>query len=217
MHLLGDHECSCEDSEVYGSDIMIRWIPTILFTCLSGVAVFSMDTIGVNGSGVRFGTTTECKVEGKPKKMVLTGAAMRTKYLVNVYAIASYIQEGTKAKTAEDLVNADACKQLHLVMERQVDGRDMYANFRSSILLNHQENEFAEQLPVLENLFKETKVLKGDQVKLTYIPGKGLHCHVIDKIEVTIPGLEFSKAIWEIYLGKKNLGDSIKKGLLSKI
>lgn len=196
---------------------MLRWIPALLFFGIGAITVSSMETVGVSGTGVRFSTSTEYKLENKTKKLVLTGAAMRTKYLVNVYAIASYLQDGVKARTAEDLVNADTCKQLHLVMERQVDGRDMASNFRASILMNHKEEEFAQQLPMLETLFKETKVLKGDQVKLTYIPGKGLHCQVVDKIEVTIPGLEFSKAVWEIYLGKQNLGDGIKKGLVSKL
>ena len=142
---------------------------------------------------------------------------MRSKFLVNVYAIASYVQEGIKPKSSDELINADIYKQLNLVMERQVDGREMAASFKSSVLLNHKEEEFPEELTLLDNLFKEIKVVKGDQVKLTHLPGVGIHCQVVDKIEVTIKSVAFSKAIWEIYFGKNNLGESIKKSLLSKL
>ncbi|MCY2971720.1 MAG: chalcone isomerase family protein [Planctomycetota bacterium] len=127
------------------------------------------------------------------------------------------MQEGVKPKSSAELINADIYKQLNLVMERQVDGREMAASFKASVLLNHKEEEFPEELTLLDNLFKEIKVVKGDQVKLTHIPGVGIHCQVVDKIEVTIKSVAFSKAIWEIYFGKNNLGESIKKSLLSKL
>ncbi len=178
---------------------------------------WAAETVSLSGSGVRFSTMTDYLANAKSYKMALTGVAMRSKFLVNVYAIASYVQEGAKPKSSAELINADIYKQLNLVMERQVDGREMAASFKASVLLNHKEEEFPEELTLLDNLFKEIKVVKGDQVKLTHIPGVGIHCQVVDKIEVTIKSVAFSKAIWEIYFGKNNLGESIKKSLLSKL
>jgi hypothetical protein len=195
-------------------------IRTLLF---SGILIafslhaFGAETVSLSGSGVRFSTTIDYATNGKTTKLSLTGVAMRSKFLVNVYAIANYVQDGVKLKSSDEIINADVYKQLNLVMERQVDGRDMASNFRNSVLLNHKEEEFPEELTLLDNLFKETKVVKGDQVKLTHIPGVGIHCMVVDKIEITIKNTNFSKAIWEIYLGKNNLGDGIKKGLVSKL
>lgn len=185
----------------------------LAFSLQTGTA----ETVSLSGSGVRFSTTTEYLANAKSNKMTLTGVAMRSKFLVNVYAIASYVQEGVKPKSSDELINADIYKQLNLVMERQVDGREMAGSFKASVLLNHKEEEFPEELTLLHDLFKEIKVVKGDQVKLTHLPGIGIHCQVVDKIEVTIKSVAFSKAIWEIYFGKNNLGDSIKKGLLSKL
>ena len=48
-------------------------------------------------------STTEVSVGSKTVKLALTGTAMRTKLIVNVYAIGSYVQEGVKVRTAEDL------------------------------------------------------------------------------------------------------------------
>lgn len=196
---------------------MIRTL--VFFTILLAFSLQTVtaETVSLSGSGVRFSTTTEYLANAKSNKMTLTGVAMRSKFLVNVYAIASYVQEGVKPKSSDELINADIYKQLNLVMERQVDGREMAASFKASVLLNHKEEEFPEELTLLHDLFKEIKVVKGDQVKLTHLPGIGIHCQVVDKIEVTIKSVAFSKAIWEIYFGKNNLGDSIKKGLLSKL
>jgi Chalcone isomerase-like len=195
-------------------------IKKLVFSSLLLVLSFqtwAAETVSLSGSGVRFSTTTDYLANAKSNKMALTGVAMRSKFLVNVYAIASYVQEGIKPKSSDELINADIYKQLNLVMERQVDGREMAASFKSSVLLNHKEEEFPEELTLLDNLFKEIKVVKGDQVKLTHLPGVGIHCQVVDKIEVTIKSVAFSKAIWEIYFGKNNLGESIKKSLLSKL
>ena len=195
-------------------------IKKLVFSSLLLVLSFqtwAAETVSLSGSGVRFSTMTDYLANAKSNKMALTGVAMRSKFLVNVYAIASYVQEGIKPKSSAELINADIYKQLNLVMERQVDGREMAASFKASVLLNHKEEEFPEELTLLDNLFKEIKVVKGDQVKLTHLPGVGIHCQVVDKIEVTIKSVAFSKAIWEIYFGKNNLGESIKKSLLSKL
>ena len=68
-------------------------IRTLAFSAL--ILVFSFqtwaaETVSLSGSGVRFSTITEYVVNAKSNKMALTGVAMRSKFLVNVYAIASY-------------------------------------------------------------------------------------------------------------------------------
>lgn len=196
---------------------MIRTFVFLTLLLVLSLQTGAAETVSLSGSGVRFSTITEYIVNAKSNKMALTGVAMRSKFLVNVYAIASYVQEGIKLKSPDEIINADIYKQLNLVMERQVDGREMAASFKASVLLNHKEEEFPEELTLLNNLFKEIKVVKGDQVKLTHLPGIGIHCQVVEKIEVTIKSVAFSKAIWEIYFGKNNLGDGIKKGLISKL
>ena len=50
--------------------------------------------------------------------MVLTGAALRQKFYFNVYAVASYVQEGAKPRTPEELAAVNCPKRLELVMER---------------------------------------------------------------------------------------------------
>ena len=52
---------------------------------------------------------------------------------------------------------------------------------------------------------------------LTSIPRKGLRCEVVGKTNVSIENPVFARAIWDIYLGRQNLGESIKAGLISRL
>src|SRR5262245_30230130 len=92
---------------------------------LGGTGALAAELVGGRGSDTRFTTTMESTAAGKTAKLVLTGVALRQKYIFNIYAIGSYVREGAGVRTAEDLAAADCPKCLHLVMERALEGKDM--------------------------------------------------------------------------------------------
>lgn len=175
------------------------------------------ELVPVEGSNVQYATPFPAKAGVKDIKLVLTGTALRKKLVFNVYTIGSYIQEGVKVSSAEELITVDAPKRLHLVMERDVDGKEMAEAFRAAIRLNYAEPAFAKELAQLSEFMRPLTAKKGDHVWLNYLPGVGLHCQLLGKTEMTIPNAAFARAIWEIYLGKNNLGEGIKKGLTSRL
>lgn len=173
--------------------------------------------VGVPGSSVSYPTTTDVALAGKSAKMMLTGTAMRTKIILNVYAIGSYVESGSAVKSAEELIALDKVKRLHLVMERTVEGKDLAEAFRSAIRMNYPEPAFTDEVSTLVSFMRSTAVRKGEHIYLTHIPGIGLHCSVAGKADFLIKNPKFSLAVWEIYLGKNNLGDHIKKGLVNRL
>jgi hypothetical protein len=175
------------------------------------------ELVSVPGSSTSYPTTTEASVGDKTVKLALTGTALRTKLIVNVYAIGSYVQEGAKVRTAEDLATVDCPKQLHLVMERTVDGKDMAEAFSSAVRMNYSEPAFNDEIQMLKQYLQGVTVQKGDHIYLTHVPGMGLECNLAGKSSLTIKNPRFSQAVWEIYLGKRNLGDNIKRGLTSRL
>jgi hypothetical protein len=194
-----------------------RLLAATLAAALGCSTLLAADTVGVPGSGVRYPTVLETTVGGKPVKMTLTGTAMRTKVVFNVYAIGSYVQQGAAVRSSEELALADCPKRLHLVMERTVDGKDMAEAFRAAVRLNHPEPAFADEVNTLAQFMRSTSVRKGEHIHLTHVPGIGLHCRLAGKAEFLIRNVRFSQAVWEIYLGKNNLGEAIKKGLVSRL
>ncbi len=187
-------------------------------TLLLGLAFGALadDAVSVPGSKTQFPVRIEVTVADKPVKMVLTGAAMRRKFLVNAYTVGSYIQEGVAIKSADDLAVVSCLKRLVLVLERDVSGRDMAEAFKTGIRLNHPEPAFAEEIPRLAELIQKEALERHDKVVLTHIPGLGMQCNVAGKQDLVIRNERFATAVWQIYLGKNNLGDQIKKNLFSR-
>jgi hypothetical protein len=171
----------------------------------------------VDGSGARFPAAVEVQAAGRSVRLALTGAAVRKKVFVSVYAVASYLQDGVAAKTADQLAAADGVKVLVLVMERDVAGRDMADAIRAGVRLNHPADAFAPELAHVAQVLGAMRLEKGDRVTLTAVPGAGLRCQVAGKADVTVGTPAFARAVWDIYLGRQNLGEAVKAGLASRL
>lgn len=189
----------------------------VAMLALATLGVRAGELVGVSGSSTQYPTPVDRKVGDRQVKMVLTGTALRTKLLFNVYAIGSYLEESVKVGSAEELASVDAAKLLHLYMERDVDGQTMADAFKTAIRANYAEPAFNDEIATLGESIRSISLKKHDSVYLTHVPRVGLHVHLVGKADVTIKNVAFAKAIWEIYLGKNNLGDGIKKGLVSRI
>jgi hypothetical protein len=102
-------------------------------------------------------------------------------------------------------------------MERDVSGRDMAEAIQTGIRLNHPADAFGSELTKMAKILGAIEIRKGDQVKLTALPRVGLRCEVIGKADVLLENPALARAIWDIYLGRQNLGESIKAGLTSRL
>lgn len=189
----------------------------LVFVGTCGSVVLAVDYVEVAGSNTRYATPIQTSAGGQQVNLVLTGTALRTKFLFNVYTIGSYLQEGVSVRTAEELAAVNCAKSLHLIMERDVSGKDMAEAFRSAIRLNYAEPMFADEISTMVQCIQAHDVHKGDQVWLTHAPGVGLSINLVGKKDILIRNPQFSQAVWDIYLGKNNLGDAIKKGLVSRL
>jgi Chalcone isomerase-like len=192
-----------------------RLAAVVVMALASGTAARA-ELVGVPGSSTKYPSKVEAKVGDKSFELALTGTAMRTKYILNVYAIGSYVQAGASVKTPEQLAAIDCVKRLHLVMERSVPGKDMAEAFRVAIRANYPAPAFDDEVTMLMQFMKSSTVSKDDHIILTHLPGTGLHCSMPGKADFTIKNPKFSEAVWNIYLGKNNVGDAVKKGLLSR-
>jgi len=168
------------------------------------------------GTKVEYPVTITESVGDKPISMRLTGAGLCTKAIFSVYAVASYVADAATVKSPAELAAADVPKRLHLVMEREVAGKDMSENIRAGIAGNHP-GEFAEELKALDDYCKKLTLKKGQHIRLTHTPGVGLTALIGQDQALEIPNVKFAVAIWEIYFGKKPLNDKLKKQLASRM
>jgi hypothetical protein len=184
---------------------------------LAVAGLVAAEMVGVPGSKAKYPDLTEIQIGDKSYRMTLTGTALRTRWGFNVYAIASYVELAVNVHSAEHLIALDCPKQLHIVMERDVEGKDMAEAFKAAIRLNHNEPEFAAEIETLTGAMLANPAKKGDHILLTHVPKVGLRCAIGSKPEFTIENPAFARAVWEIYFGQNNLGLSIKEGLMSRL
>lgn len=93
----------------------------------------------------------------------------------------------------------------------------MADSFEAAIRANYPPPAFDAEIQQLADFMRSLSVVEGDQILLSHIPNVGFHCDVIGKTQFSIKNKDFSKAVWDIYLGPNNLGDAIKKGLTSRL
>ena len=194
----------------------LRRLMAMVLMGLGCTSVLAAESVSVPGSSTTYPSEVETSIGGRTAKMSLTGTAMRTKLILNVYAIGSYVQQGAGAK-ADSLATIDCARRLHLIMERTVDGKDMAEAFRAAIRLNYPEPAFTDEVNTLVQFMRSISARKGDHILLTHVPGIGLHCSMAGKADFLIKNVRFSQAVWDIYLGQKNLGDHIKKALTARM
>ena len=197
---------------------MVRFrILALMLAGVCGSVAMATELVGVSGSTTQYTTPIEIDAGGKRATLKLTGTALRKKLIINVYSIGSYLQEGVSVRTAEELAAADGVKRLHLIMERDVSGKDMAEAFRSAIRQNYPAPQFAEEIDAMTQCIQSQDVRKGDEVFLTHVPGVGLQINLTGKSESLIRNPRFSQAVWDFYLGKNNLGAGIKQALVGRL
>ena len=86
----------------------------------AGMVASVAGAAGQGGGDPRFASVITTPIGGQPVRLVLTGTAVRTKFMLSMYTIASYLHEGVKVRDAAELIAVNAPKQLHLVFERSV-------------------------------------------------------------------------------------------------
>jgi len=181
------------------------------------VPVQAGDLVAVPGSSARFPQSITIPVNGKPTTMILTGAGLRTRFLFSVYAIGSYVAEGSKPRSAEELAKLDSAKVLYMVMERDVSGRDFIDALRSAIAKSETTEAFAAEFAQLSAALGRNAAKKGDHVILTAAPTGELRIQVVNKVDLTIKNPAFTQAIWAIYLGAKPIDSDLKTALSSRL
>ena len=171
----------------------------------------------VPGTQVRYGDTLNQSIGKTKVGLKLTGAGTRTKFFVKVYTIGSYVDPSAKVQSASELAHSDIAKSLEMVLLRDVDGRTIASSFETMIKANHHPSKFPASMRQMSDFFKANPVRRGQHVSLIHVPKEGLHVKMDNGKSVMIRDVEFSKAVWDIYLGPKNVGETVKTGLTSRL
>ncbi len=191
-----------------------RTVVALLVGAVSAGTGLAADPVPVKGTSVAYAPTVSVTVKDKAVQLNLTGVGLRTKVGFGVYAVASYVQDGTRVRGAEDVLKADAVRLLHLVMQRAVEPGDFIGAFQAAVGKTYPADKFVTEFAQLTAAVGNTAAAKGDHVTLLHVPGEGVRIQMGRKVDVTVKSPAFAQALWEVYFGPKPLDEGLKKGLV---
>lgn len=147
------------------------------------------------------------------RTLTLNGTAVQGKLWVDVLGVALYLED--PAKTPADALQPGEAKQLRLLVLRSIDherlGNTLYEGFR--LTLSH--DELAALKPRILRLIDGIWALrKGQHLAINWIPGRGIVVEDPQGVRVRVPGDDFARAAFGVWLGPNAPAPELREGLL---
>ena len=148
------------------------------------------------------------------KSLQLKGAGVRDKFFMDLYVASLYTSK--KYNNFSELVNANEPMLISLhIVSSMITSEKMenstLEGFEKST--NGNTKNISEEIKNFIMVFKEP--IKTDDVyDLLYLPNDGVKIYKNSSFRVSIPKLEFKKALFGIWLGYRPAQESLKKELL---
>lgn len=162
------------------------------------------------------GVTLPDEANAGGKALVLNGLGLReaTILKVNVYVAGLYLP--AKSSDPESILKTDVPKQIVMRFVRNVGREKLIEAWNEGF----EKNAGASKDAVASGLQKldaaMTDVKSDDTIVLTYLPESGTTVEVKGKDSVTIPGGDFGRVLFSIWLGPNPPNIGLRDGLLGR-
>lgn len=145
------------------------------------------------------------------QSVTLNGMGVRVAYIfVKVYVGGLYLATPTHDGTAA--VQTDEPKRVLLQFLRDVTHEEMVKAMREGFA----HTAAASMQPQVDQFsgFFTQPLVTGSQASFDYVPGTGTTVVIGGQTKGTIPGADFMRALWGIWLGDKPADANLKAGML---
>lgn len=196
---------------------ILKWLT--LACCCAAFSLSAADEVSDATTGQTFPKQVTFDFEGKNYVLDATGTSTRKKFMVKVYSVASYLQQGAAitGNKFEQFLTDDKAKQLTLKWVRaasvdqvQKGYEESFKNSLSTTEFNALKGDIAKYLA-----FFAQPVEKGDEQVLRWIPGGTVEVLIKGNSAGTITNPVFAKALWNLWFGDKSVVN--RDGLVSLI
>ncbi len=151
--------------------------------------------------------------EDENSAMVLQGTAVKGFFMMKAFLAALY---GEPANKLEDILS-DVPKRIEVYYFLSIPGEGLVNETKRSMRLNTTKDEFSQLEARISQMYVLFPNLRPrDRYSITYIPGTGTKFVYNDQLMGTIPGEDFAKTLFSVWIGKKPLDAKIKSDLLAK-
>ena len=161
------------------------------------------------------GVTLPAKLKQETTELTLNGGGIRTKIFFKLYTAGLYVQ--AKSKNGNEIAAADKPTALKLtITSGMVDSEKMSEAIREGFGKSMKGNTapLKTQIDNFVGTFQKEEIKEGDVYELWYFPGTGVKAFKNGKLQTTIAGLDFKKALFGIWLSDDPVDSDLKDGLL---
>ena len=153
-------------------------------------------------------------IEYQESKLVLNGQGTRIIFFMKVYEGSLYLE--TKSADAEKIINDNCAMAIRIDVTSEMVTADAMKKALSEGLKKSTNNNIGPILNEMEQLSSSfnSDVTSGDFYEFIYIPEIGIHVLKNDDLVKIIPGFEFKRAFFGIFLSKNPIQKNLKKAML---
>lgn len=184
---------------------------TLVFFWAFGLFMAASTALALQVEGVHIPETMAVQ----DMQLRLNGAGIRTKFFFNLYVGALYLKAPRSEGSA--LVKADEPMAIRLhVLSKLITSEKMEKATREGFVQSTEGNtaKIEDRIETFIAVFKEEEIAKGDVFDLIYLPGQGTLACKNQGVLATVPGLDFKKALFGIWLSDHPVQTSLKQGML---
>ncbi|MCG3167593.1 MAG: hypothetical protein POELPBGB_03387 [Bacteroidia bacterium] len=181
----------------------------LLLLMISGMYLTSTAQVTLNG------VTLPAKLKQGNTELLLNGGGIRTKIFFKIYTAGLYLP--AKSKNGNEIAAADKPTAMRLtITSGMVDSEKMSEAMREGFGKSMKGNTapLKTQIDNFVSTFQKEELKEGDMFELWYIPGTGVQAYKNGKLQTTVAGLDFKKALFGIWLSDDPVDSDLKEGLL---
>ena len=170
------------------------------------IGVFSVSTISA-------GEPPEA-IEFEGSTLMLNGTGTRVVFFMKVYEGSLYLE--TKSSDADQLINSNSPMALRIDVTSEMVTADAMKKALSDGLEKSTNNKTGPILNEIEQLSSSfnSAVTSGDFYEFIYIPEIGTHVLKNNELVELIPGFDFKKAFFGIFLSNIPIQKNLKQAML---
>ena len=176
--------------------------------------IFALLSIGLFSAPIYSATEIPKTIEFQEIQLVLNGKGTRVIFFMKVYEGSLYLK--TKSSDAVKIINSNKAMAIRIDVTSEMVTADAMKKALSEGLNKSTNNNTGPILNEMEQLSSSfnSDVTSGDFYEFIYIPEIGTHVLKNDDLVEIIPGFEFKRAFFGIFLSKNPIQKNLKKAML---
>jgi hypothetical protein len=173
---------------------------------------FAQDTLVEPSTEKQFPTTVTFEHDGTSYTLEASGATVRKKFFIKVYAVVHYVEgtlQGTVEERIEEVLKDGRAKQLTLDFARDVGQTQIQDAFRDGFKTNATDAEAAGITSTVDSFlaYFDREVKENDQLVFRWLPGGVVLTEAYGEPRPPLKDPLFARVLWTIWFGEDSIVD----------